>query len=53
MVDATPCNQLIRQRFPIESRSASQNEVAIEFTEPAPRFWHIDFPPDDWKLIQD
>jgi len=22
MVDATPCNQLIRQRFPIENRSA-------------------------------
>ena len=27
---------------------ASQNEVAIEFTEAAPRFWHIDFPPTDW-----
>jgi len=32
---------------------ASQNEVAIEFTEPAPRFWHIDFPPADWQLLQD
>jgi hypothetical protein len=36
-----------------DAETASQNEVAVEFTEPAPRFWHIDFPPDDWKLIQD
>jgi len=33
-----------------EAEAASQNEIAIEFTEPAPRFWHIDFPPADWKL---
>jgi hypothetical protein len=31
----------------------SRNEIAIEFTEPAPRFWHIDFPPADWKVLQD
>ena len=30
-----------------------QNEVAVEFTEPAPHFWHIDFPPDDWKRFQE
>src|SRR5579862_6048824 len=29
----------------IGKEAASQNEVAIEFTEPAPHFWHIDFPP--------
>ena len=22
--------------------------VGIEFVEPAPQFWHIAFPPDDW-----
>jgi len=27
----------------------SKHEVAIEFSSPAPRFWHIDFPPTDWK----
>jgi len=32
---------------------AGQNEVAIEFTEPAPYFWHIDFPPADWKVLTD
>jgi hypothetical protein len=31
----------------------SQNEVAIEFTEPAPSFWQIDFPPADWKRLED
>lgn len=34
----------------VREESGSQYEVAIEFTEPAPRFWHIDFPPEDWKL---
>jgi hypothetical protein len=32
----------------IGKEATSQNEVAIEFTEPAPHFWHIDFPPTDW-----
>jgi hypothetical protein len=37
----------------VREETASQNEVAIEFTEPAPRFWHIEFPPTDWKLVTD
>lgn len=24
-------------------------QVALEFTRPAPGFWHIAFPPPDWK----
>jgi len=32
----------------IGEEAASQDEVAIEFTEAAPRFWHIYFPPTDW-----
>jgi hypothetical protein len=23
-------------------------EIGMEFREPAPKFWHIAFPPDDW-----
>ncbi|MGB2887623.1 MAG: hypothetical protein WBC04_08015 [Candidatus Acidiferrales bacterium] len=30
-----------------------KNEVAIEFTKPVPHFWHIDFPPADWKPLQE
>ena len=37
----------------VRAEVASQNEVAIEFTAPAPRFWHIDFPPADWQLLED
>jgi hypothetical protein len=33
----------------VGAEAVSQNDVAIEFIEPAPRFWHIDFPPADWK----
>ena len=36
----------------ISEETASLKEVAVEFTEAAPRFWHIDFPPADWKLPQ-
>ena len=36
-----------------QDEGASQSQVAIEFTEPAPRFWHIDFPPADWRLLED
>jgi hypothetical protein len=25
--------------------------VGIELVEPAPRFWHISFPPEDWSLL--
>jgi len=25
--------------------------VAFEFTEPNPRFWQIDFPPEDWGVV--
>ena len=25
-------------------------QVGIEFLEPAPRFWHVAFPPDDWSI---
>jgi len=27
--------------------------VAVEFTSPAPHFWHIDFPPADWEALQE
>lgn len=30
---------------PVENGKA---QVGIEFTEPAPHFWHIAFPPEDW-----
>lgn len=36
----------------IAREAASHNEVAIEFTEAAPRFWHIDFPPADWVQLE-
>jgi len=27
-----------------------KTEVAVEFLRPAPKFWRIAFPPDDWTL---
>jgi hypothetical protein len=37
----------------VGEQHASKNEVGIEFTPPAPHFWHIDFPPADWKPLLD
>lgn len=37
----------------LQEEHLNKNKVAIEFTKPAPHFWHIDFPPADWQLLQD
>jgi uncharacterized membrane protein len=29
---------------------AGKSQVGIEFVEPCPGFWQIDFPPDDWVV---
>lgn len=29
--------------------SEGKRQIGIEFTEPAPRFWQITFPPEDWS----
>jgi hypothetical protein len=36
----------------IGEKAESKKHVAIAFANPAPRFWHIDFPPADWDLAQ-
>ena len=30
-----------------------KTQLGIEFTEPAPHFWHIAFPPEDWIPLVD
>jgi len=25
-----------------------KTQVGVEFVEPAPQFWHVNFPPEDW-----
>jgi len=37
----------------VSPQAQNENEVAIEFTDPSPRFWHIDFPPADWKMSRE
>ena len=32
----------------INPQQAGKSEVGIEFMKPAPRFWRIAFPPEDW-----
>jgi hypothetical protein len=33
----------------VGEEQADKAEVGIAFAHPAPHFWHIDFPPGDWK----
>ncbi len=37
----------------VGQKQADKNEIGIEFSRPAPKFWHIDFPPADWKPLPD
>jgi hypothetical protein len=30
--------------------NAEKNQLGIEFLQPAPAFWQIDFPPEDWVM---
>jgi len=32
----------------VEKELAGPTKVAVEFTRPAPTFWRIAYPPDDW-----
>ncbi len=37
----------------VGEKQAEKVEVGIAFAHPAPHFWHIDFPPGDWKPFSD
>lgn len=30
-------------------KQGDQTQIGVEFIKPAPNFWHISFPPEDWK----
>jgi hypothetical protein len=30
-----------------------QTQVGIEFTKPAPHFWHVAFPPENWTPVDE
>lgn len=34
----------------VEQKTVGKADVAIEFLEPAPRFWRVAFPPEDWNV---
>ena len=33
--------------------AAGKIQMGVEFLEPCPSFWQIDFPPDDWVVPED
>ena len=32
-------------------KQGDQTQIGVEFLKPAPNFWHISFPPEDWKGV--
>jgi PilZ domain-containing protein len=30
-------------------KQGDQTQIGVEFLKPSPNYWHISFPPDDWK----
>ena len=50
--DRTGQKQICRvTRTPVESQQSFL--IPVEFTSPAPGFWHISFPPTDWKPFEE
>jgi hypothetical protein len=50
--DRTGQKQICRvTRTPVESQQSFL--IPVEFTPPAPGFWHISFPPTDWKPFEE
>jgi hypothetical protein len=37
----------------VGDKQANKAEVGVAFAHPARHFWHIDFPPGDWKPLLD
>lgn len=37
----------------IGTTQAGKSQLGIEFGKPSPKFWQIDFPPDDWIVPED
>lgn len=37
----------------IGSTQAGRAQLGVEFAKPSPKFWQIDFPPDDWVVPED
>ncbi len=33
----------------IGKSQGGKSQVGVEFTKPAPSFWHVSFPPEDWS----
>lgn len=33
----------------VQEKPDGKNEVGVEFLRPDPKFWRLEFPPDDWK----
>ncbi len=41
--------ELLAEVVDIGALQDGKSEVGIEFLEPAPRFWRVAFPPEDWS----
>jgi hypothetical protein len=37
----------------IGTTQGGKAQLGIEFAKPSPKFWQIDFPPDDWVVPED
>jgi len=37
----------------IGAAHGGKTQLGIEFAKPSPKFWQIDFPPDDWVVPED
>jgi hypothetical protein len=49
----TTCEEVLIRVAHVGEKQDLKYQVGIEFTNPAPHFWQIDFPPKGWKVLED
>jgi hypothetical protein len=53
MINPKTAEELPGRVVSLGKREDRKTAVGIEFNEPSPLFWRINFPPDDWLTSAD
>lgn len=52
LTNPTTMQELTCKVIRVGPKLGGKTPVGIEFVEPAPRFWHINFPPENWDASE-
>jgi hypothetical protein len=52
LTNLSTCDEAVCQVAYLGSTERGKTQVGIEFIDPAPRFWRMAFPPEDWNRAE-